>query len=239
MKNSKKFRNLLSVSSDFKTKKGEKLGFLTGILYLMPTKKLCPFASIAGCSEACLVSAGRGAFNSVKNARINKGELFENDQEYFMLSLIHDIKALERKAKREKLTPLVRLNGTSDINYLKIKINGKTIFEHFPHIQFYDYTKNCLTAIKNTYSNYDITFSYSALPAYDKYVKIAIKSGVRMAVVFRDKNKIPSTFLGLNVVNGDNSDVRHLDNQGVIVALYAKGKAKKDDSGFVVDGVMA
>jgi hypothetical protein len=35
------------------------------------------------------------------------------------------------------------------------------------------------------------------------------------------------------VFNGDESDLRFLDPQGVIVGLYAKGKAKKDTSGFV------
>jgi hypothetical protein len=35
------------------------------------------------------------------------------------------------------------------------------------------------------------------------------------------------------VFNGDESDLRFLDPKGVIVGLYAKGKAKKDTSGFV------
>jgi hypothetical protein len=57
---------------------------------------------------------------------------------------------------------------------------------------------------------------------------------MRIAVVFKDKYNLPNEFMGLSVVNGDNSDIRHLDDNGVIVALYAKGKAKKDNSGFVV-----
>ena len=36
------------------------------------------------------------------------------------------------------------------------------------------------------------------------------------------------------MVNGDNSDVRFIDPKGVIVGLIAKGKAKKDESGFVI-----
>jgi hypothetical protein len=58
---------------------------------------------------------------------------------------------------------------------------------------------------------------------------------MRIAAVFRDKKNIPNQFMGLSVVNGDNSDIRHLDNQGVIVALYAKGKAKRDNTGFVIN----
>ena len=42
------------------------------------------------------------------------------------------------------------------------------------------------------------------------------------------------TFLGLTVVDGDNTDIRHLDPKGAVVALYAKGKARNDQSGFVV-----
>jgi hypothetical protein len=42
------------------------------------------------------------------------------------------------------------------------------------------------------------------------------------------------TFLGLPVVDGDDTDIRHLDPRGAIVALYAKGPARRDQSGFVV-----
>jgi hypothetical protein len=58
-----------------------------------------------------------------------------------------------------------------------------------------------------------------------------------MAVVFRDKNKIPATFKGMPVIDGDKDDLRFLDpnDQPYVVALYAKGQAKKDYSGFVID----
>lgn len=50
-----------------------------------------------------------------------------------------------------------------------------------------------------------------------------------------DLSWVPSTFYGHPVVHGDNSDLRFLDPQGSIVALLAKGKAKYDTSGFIVD----
>jgi hypothetical protein len=53
--------------------------------------------------------------------------------------------------------------------------------------------------------------------------------------VFRSKHNIPKTFRGLRVVDGDKDDLRFLDPKGVVVALYAKGKATKDDTGFVID----
>ena len=62
------YKTLLGTSST-KTVKGEKLGFLTAILYLTPDDNICAMAKLAGCMEGCLYSSGRGAFNSVQNAR--------------------------------------------------------------------------------------------------------------------------------------------------------------------------
>lgn len=233
---------VFSVSADAKTSKGEKYGFLTGILYLAPAKlsgyQVCPMASKAQCEKPCLNSAGRGAFNSVQLARIAKTRMFFEDREYFMQCLVYSIRALIRKASKLNLIPLVRLNGTSDIRWesVPVTIEGieyRNVFEAFPGIQFYDYTK--IANRKDIPPNYDLTFSYSGVSDYARYAQSAIDSGMRVAVVFRSVDIIPSKFLGLRVVPGDNSDIRHLDPQNSIVALYAKGKAKKDTSGFVVD----
>jgi hypothetical protein len=235
--------NLLSISSDAKTSKGEKLGFLTGILYLAPYKTIsiyntCAMAHIAGCDNACLYTAGRGAYSSVQNARINKTNWFYQDRESFMLQLIENIFSLIKKANKLDLIPLIRLNGTSDVKWENIDFiyKGKhydNVMDLFPYIQFYDYTK--IINRDNLPCNYDLTFSYSGKPAFIKYVKQAINKQMRIAVVFKDKHNLPNEFMGLSVVNGDNTDIRHLDPQNVIVALYAKGKAKKDNSGFVVN----
>ena len=237
-----KLKNVFSVSADAKTSKGEKYGFLTGILYLAPAKlsgyQVCPMASMAQCEAPCLNSAGRGAFNSVQLARIAKTRLFFEKRDYFMACIVYSIRALVRKASKLDLIPLVRLNGTSDIRWetIPVTIDGKeyqNIFEAFPDVQFYDYTK--IANRKDIPANYDLTFSYSGVSDYAKYAQGAVNAGMRVAVVFRSVDVIPSKFLGLRVVPGDNSDIRHLDPQGSIVALYAKGKAKKDTSGFVVD----
>lgn len=228
---------LLSVSTDAKTTKGESLGFLTGILYLAPattTKwNTCSMAKTAKCDVACLYTAGRGAMNSVQLARIRKTEwLFENT-ESFMLQLAEDITKLVAKAKKLGLTPLVRLNGTSDIRWETIEVSytKKNIFQMFPDVQFYDYTKDVNR--KDLPANYDLTFSYSGVEGFQPFVAKALKKQMRIAVVFRKEQDIPSTFMGIPVVSGDNSDVRHLDDK-VIVGLYAKGKAKLDTTGFVV-----
>lgn len=237
---------LLGISTNAKTIKGEKYGFMTGVLYLAPSTisgfNTCPMAKLAKCEKACLYSAGRGAFNSVQESRINKTLLFHTKRDQFMRLLVKDIERLIRKAKREGMTPLVRLNGTSDIRWENIRFDhtfahGKTrsvtIFEIFPEIQFYDYTK--LANRKDIPANYDLTFSYSGVLGYQKFVQEAIKQGMRIATVFRKQEEIPTEFLGLECVDGDDSDIRHLDPQGVIVALYAKGSAKRDRTGFVVD----
>lgn len=236
-----KSANLLSISSDAKTVKGEELGFLTGILYLAPAKssgfQVCSMAKLAGCEKPCLYTAGRGAFNSVQTARLNKTRFFFSDRELFMLTLVKNVRSLVKKARKLNLTPLVRLNGTSDIKWenVPVTIDGVTyenIMAVFPDVQFYDYTK--LYNRDNLPVNYDLTFSYSGVPTFTKYVDIAVSKGMRIAAVFKSIDIIPHTYMGRPVVSGDNSDIRHLDDKGTIVALYAKGKAKRDTSGFVI-----
>jgi hypothetical protein len=228
---------LLSVSTDAKTTKGEAIGFLTGILYLAPattTKwNTCSMAKIAECDKACLYTAGRGAFSSVQQARIRKTEWFFTDRDSFMLQLAEDISKLIRKAKKLGLQPLVRLNGTSDIRWESIEVanSGNNIFGFFPDVQFYDYTKDVNR--KDLPANYDLTFSYSGVEGFQPFVAKALKKQMRIAVVFRKEQDIPATFMGIPVVSGDNSDVRHLDDK-VIVGLYAKCKSKLDQTCFVV-----
>tara|TARA_Y100000593_G_scaffold73512_1_gene135065 strand:- start:247 stop:954 length:708 start_codon:yes stop_codon:yes gene_type:complete len=234
-----KYSQLLSINADTKTTKGKKYGYLTGILYLAPAKisgrNFCPNAS-KGCAEACLYSAGRGKFNSVQNARINKSRYFIEHKQEFMTNLINSIEKLIRKAKRENLIPVVRLNGTSDINWENVKINPYrlNIFELFPAVQFYDYTKSQVRASLLNIPNYHLTFSRSedndsAVRKLNKFYP-----NKNIAVVF---DKLPNTYLGRKVINGDDSDLRFKDKDGVIVGLIAKGDAKKDTSNFVIKAV--
>jgi len=235
-------KKLLAIDTNAKTVKGQKYGYMTGILYMAPSTisghNTCPMAKIAGCENACLYSAGRGAFNSVQQSRISKAQWFFSERDSFMAQLVKDISKLTTMADNAGMVPLVRLNGTSDIRWesIPVTIEGVTyanVMAAFPGIQFYDYTK--ISNRKGIPSNYDLTFSYSGMPGYQKYVNQAIEAGMRIAVVFRNREGIPATFMGLECVDGDDSDIRHIDPQGVVVALYAKGNAKTDLSGFVVD----
>jgi len=225
---------LLSVNTDTKTIKSNRAGFLTGILYLAPYNlsgvNLCPFAKVAGCVDACLNTAGRGAFSNVQKARLRKAKLFNEDKAQFFTELIQDIEKLKAQAKRKGLQAVIRLNGTSDIDWENIKASeDKTIFELYPDLQFYDYTKN--PNRKNLPSNYDLTFSYSGVESFIKFNRQALENNMRVATVFKI---IPSKFLGRKVISGEDTDARFIENKNVIVGLVAKGRARKDASGFVV-----
>lgn len=227
--------SMLSVSSDSKTVKGEKLGYLTGILYLIPDYELCPASKIAACDVACLVSAGRGKFNSVIKGRTNKTAIYRQFPEIFYTLLRRDIEKLQRKADKLGLNFCVRLNGTSDIDHL-------AFIASMPEVQFYDYTKMFNRVIhakgyKKPLDNYHLTFSYSGAAKYQKHVGFALEEGANIAVVFN--GELPDTFLGLPVISGDDTDLRFLDHKvnpsQCVIGLTAKGAAKKDKSGFVVD----
>jgi hypothetical protein len=242
---------LFSISTNAKTVKGEKLGYLTGVLYLAPAMlsgyQVCAMAAVAQCEKACLNKAGLGGvYTSIQKARIAKTKRFFEDRDNFMLDIVKSIRGLiklSRKQRRVKgrfakaYQVLVRLNGTSDIRWelIPVTIDGieyANLMEAFPDIQFYDYTK--IANRKGIPSNYDLTFSYSGVKAYLPQVAKAQKALMRIAVVFRHVESIPKSFIGMKCIGGDNSDVRHIERQNVVVALYAKGPAKHDQTGFVV-----
>ena len=228
---------LLGVGTNAKTIKGDGSEYLTAILYMAPSKlvegvNMCPMAVIAGCETACLYSAGRGAFNSVQQARIRKTMLYRDNRSGFYDTLRKDLSKFQDYCVKKDITPVVRLNGTSDRDFMDI-------MREYPLIQFYDYTKVLNRVYKDIPDNYHITLSYSeASPEYAQSVIDTAKTAkVNMAVVFRSAQDIPKTFKGMPVVDGDKDDLRFLDpkDQSYVVALYAKGSAKKDDSGFVID----
>ncbi len=223
-----------------KTLKGTKQGYMTYILHLAPSNvsghNVCPKAT-AGCIAACLNTAGRGGMfktgeitNVIQQARIRKTLMFINDRENFLKVLVDDITKSIKQASKLGLIPVFRLNGTSDISWEKYKIDGKTIFEMFPEVQFYDYTKVLNRKVANI-SNYHLTFSKA--DGNDADVEKAIAEGLNVAVVFATK-ELPASYIDMPVFNGDESDLRFLDPKNNIVGLYAKGRAKKDTSGFVV-----
>lgn len=232
--------NLLACGTNAKTVKGDGSEYLTAIMYLIPWKtlghNLCPSAELAACLGPCLVSAGRGQMSSVQAGRLRKTEWFIRDREGFMRQLAKDIASFVSYCEKRGIKPCVRLNGTSDVRWELQFIDGLSLMEMFPQVQFYDYTK---IANRKVPANYHLTFSYSnANPKYAKQVQIALDRGMNIAVVWRHKDRIPASFLGLPTIDADRDDLRFLDSangQQVVAALYAKGKAVRDTSGFVQD----
>jgi hypothetical protein len=210
--------------------------YFSRILYLAPDnladgkRTVCPYAKIAKCNEACLNSAGMGVFSNVQQARIRKTLMFLNETEKFFDLLIKDIDKFVKECDKLGKKPALRLNGTSDIQWEAIEVEDfNNIFEMYPNIQFYDYTKIPTRRIDNI-PNYHLTWSYSQ--ANDKYASLFEKVPYNKAVVFFDA--LPSMFKGLKVIDGDKHDMRFLDKTNSVVGLLAKGKAKQDDTGFVI-----
>ena len=225
--------NLISVGDDAKTVKGEKLGYFTGILYLAPVNEagfgnVCPNAS-AGCKAVCLYTAGRGAMPNVKVARVRRTRLFFTDKKRFMTELSDDITNLIKHGQNQGKKVVARLNGTSDLPWEKFGI-----FDKFPQISFYDYTKSLRRALAHASGempkNYHITFSRSESNEND--AREVLSNGGNVAAVF--SGKLPTEWNGYEVIDGDVSDLRFLDKKNVVVGLKAKGKGRKDTSGFVI-----
>ena len=212
--------------------KGEKIGIMTWGLSLAPHKlngkiNLCLYAS-AGCRAACLYTSGHGAFSNVKAARLKKTMFFVEDQKNFILELGKEISVAVKSARRAGMKCAIRLNVLSDVAWHEL-----IDFKKWPEVQFYDYTPNTPRMIEYLQGklpeNYHLTFSRKE--NNQNAVEIISKMGGNVAVVF---DKLPETYLGKPVVNGDETDVRFLDGKNVIVGLKAKGQGKKDSSNFVV-----
>ena len=224
---------LLSTANP-KIQKGTKLGYLSFILHLAPAtlsgKETCPKRT-AGCTAACLNTAGRGGMfkkgentNMIQKARIRKTEYFFNDRAAFMADLVSDINKAIKFAAKQGLTPVFRLNGTSDLSWEKYDAGqGLNIFEQFPYVQFYDYTKVLGRKVKHL-TNYHLTFSKA--DGNDSDVAEALLQGMSVVAVY---DEIPA-----GTPSADETDLRFLDPKGIMLGLKAKGRAKKDYSGFVI-----
>ena len=219
-----------------KTMKGEKLGFRTYIMHLAPSTlsgyQVCPMAS-PGCASACLNLSGMGRFSNVQAARIAKTKLFFEDRGLFMFKLLKEIRAAIRSSQKAGLTPVFRLNGTSDIRWETISVFAdgfwhNNIMDAFPSVQFYDYTK--IPNRRDIPANYHLTFSRSEMNELEA-LQVLSSGKMNVAVVF---DELPAKWAGVKVVDGTETDLRFLDDRAVVVGLKANGKAKKDATGFTV-----
>lgn len=221
---------LTKAESNSKTaKNGDSV--LSYILHLAPANlsgfEVCPARS-EGCTAACLNTAGRGRFDSIQQARIWKTVFKYTNPTVFYSMLYAELNAAVKLGRKRNLPVVVRLNGTSDLDWFDV-------IGDFPTIQFYDYTKRLSLISKLDrlkLSNYDLTFSRSEVN--ERVCERVLSMGYRVAVVFDLSPPPGSKYLGVPTIDGDGTDLRYREPAGVVVALRAKGKARKDESGFVV-----
>ena len=222
-----------------KTIKGEKYGWKTYGIHLSPNivsgYNVC-FDATTGCIDACLDTSGRGAMPSVQTARTNKTKRFFEDRKGFLTDLWKEVTSAVKSATKKELKFCMRPNLTSDLPWESIKHKGQSLMDAFNPCRFYDYTKSLkrFTRFLNGElpDNYHLTYSRSE-ETPDALVKSLCASGGNVAVVFRER--LPETWLGFEVLNGDENDLRFKDKKGCIVGLIEKGLAKKDETGFVVE----
>jgi len=231
-------KNLLSKgTSNAKTSKNEQD---TYILYLAPynqnSKKIniCPKAS-EGCAAACLFSAGRGAFSNVIKARQNKTEYYLQDKKGFINQLASELIKIDKKASKNKNQTLIRLNGTSDLDFIfLLKKYANFDISNYNNLHFYDYTK-ILGKVKKYSNDKNYTLTFSRAEDNEQDIFKAVKYGANVSAVFN--GKLPQTYKGIPVIDGDKTDNEMLKYKGFILGLKAKGKARTDKSGFVINTI--
>lgn len=226
-----------AISSSAKIIKNEKvLGIKTYCLYLMPSdfsgRNVCPSASVE-CRLGCLNLSGRNKMepsrNTIQQARQRKTDYFFENNEKFMELLVLELNSAKREAEKSGYEFAVRLNGTSDIDWNNQYHNGKTVFEIFPDVQFYDYTK-VARRFDNMPKNYHLTFSHTGTHSNVTKCKELLEKGNNVAVVFNVQkgNELPKTLWGYNVIDADVTDYRPADGNNVIAGLRWKDIADKN-----------
>lgn len=211
------------LSSSYKTIKGEKLGFTTGILYLQPAGKvslitLCAGAKMAGCEAPCLISSGQLGMSAGQNAATKRTVLMLLREEEFKAQLNAEIAKLYTKHGKQLA---IRLNGTSDLDWSDI-INAN------PEVQFYDYTKIERRMATKQPANYSLTYSGSAYSSASRSATArALLSGYKTVLAFNTK-QLPGEFtIPAELADYDATDLRFLP-EGNIGALTRKGSNKAE-----------
>lgn len=226
-----------TINSSAKIMKNQKYNQqYTYAIYLAPANtsgyNVCSH-STKECRLGCLATSGRQAIeifsgiDKIKNSRIKKTVLFHEHREFFMQWLIAEIKAGKAKAERDGFYFSVRLNATSDIDWQNENINGTNIFEIFPDVNFYDYTKNVNKYIGKP-ENYHLTYSYTGRNW--NQCKTLLQRGFNVAMVFNAKkeSELPLEYKGFKVSNGDLTDYRIADAKGIIIGLKWKRIANRE-----------
>jgi len=218
-----------NLNNSAKHKKNYIVNELVYTVYFAPANRsgyeVCPMRT-PECTLSCLNESGQNRMdihkNIINNSRIKKTKLFFEEREFIVRWIIDEIKYGIDIAKKNKLRFSVRLNNTSDISpemfYITENSKTKNLLQIFPKVKFYDYTKvPNRRKLLEKYKNYDLTFSYSG-HNWDSCIDM-LNNNVRVAVVF---DKVPTTYMGYKVIDGDKYDTRYKDEKNVIVGLKYK-----------------
>lgn len=205
----------------------------TYVLYMQPADKvavrtLCPVAEVAGCKGPCLIDSGQLGMKAGQRAATKRTLWFLLDREGFEYQLYIEMqKAFVRFEKGRTERPLFRLNGTSDIDWT-------AFIERHQWADFYDYTKvPAIVRKARNLLNYDVTYSGSMYSAQSRTLaEQAIVRGDRVAFAVNSKG-LKSDCGGLNAIledyySFDETDLRPLDDAGIIGVLSRKGSNKAD-----------
>jgi len=221
-----------------KMRKNIKLGYYTSSLNLAHSDlsgyNVCPIANKltenennpnkSNCSSCCVGYNGFASIHSsVIESRINKTISYFKDRQVFLLRLAIEVNNAIKLAKKKGLKPTFRLNAYSDIRFENDIIqDNKNIFELFPDVTFYDYSK---LVNRNVPNNYQLTYSHNNADFKD--TSIALKNGMNVAIVFEKLPKmIKIEGIEYIVINGDETDLRideKINGKSVVVGLKFKG----------------
>lgn len=225
------------LSSSAKVSKSRSKGYLTRVCYL--SSALYCTHSTPGCRSVCLgFTSGRMGTPEATMARDRRSALYAVDTKAFLDLLREDLHKLCYDAETEGLKPACRLNGTSDIPYEVL--HPEILEEWSDRVTFYDYSrvpsrvKRYVEATVNdpTMWPWNYSLCLSASESNHEHVESVLEMGGTVSIVFWPD--LPRKWNGWEVIDGDRDDLRHLDPRPCVVGLRAKGIARNDLSGFVV-----
>ena len=207
---------VLLTKSAAKLDKSQNDQWLNVVMYLDPNfnKSVCKGAS-DGCKKSCLIYSGHMAMDSAHKAREARTRRYFEQRELFMMQLKGEIAQALARAEKQGKRLAVRLNGTSDIDW-------REIYEVFPQVQFYEYTKRLDLVRRNSdLKNLDYTFSKHEKHGIRTIEKV-LERGINVTVVYA--KDVPDMWEGYQVIDGDKHDRRFEDVKGRIVGLKLKGR---------------
>ncbi len=202
---------------------------------------LCPRWT-PGCRVACIAGTGRMIMRAQRTAQLGRTLLWLHRRPEFIAGLRDELSSLARLARRKHEQLCWRPNVVQDLDLWSGPMAGVVRHARSEGISVYAYTKRQLpwlvhgTEYEDKSGGVHVVFSL----AEDNrgFARLVYARGrTPISVVVRSKDGAAEWS---RAVDGDISDLRHLDPPGSVVLLGAKGRAaKRDSTGFVLPDVEA